>query len=166
MDTSTTAAELKEAFLLSNDICGIRNLMEEVGLDLPGPTVIYEDNMPCIQIIEGERNMADTTRSLEINLWTLRERCDMQQIELVFCRTYDQLADNFTKANPTELFKYLRDCMNGYAAALLHNPQRQMPLECMTLPELRSMLGDLEQQDKAKVAKAAEKAAAKRHKIK
>ena len=71
-----------------------------------------------------------------------------------------------TKANPTELFKYLRDCMNGYAAALLHNPQRQMPLECMTLPELRSMLGDLEQQDKAKVAKAAEKAAAKRHKTK
>ena len=41
-----------------------------------------------------------------------------------------------------------------------------MPLECMTLPELRSMLGDLEQQDKAKVAKTAEKAAAKRHKTK
>ena len=28
VDTSTTAAELKEAYLLSNDICGIRNLME------------------------------------------------------------------------------------------------------------------------------------------
>ena len=91
---------------------------------------------------------------------------DADQISGMAAGVYDQLADNFTKANPTELFKYLRDCMNGYAAALLHNPQRQMPLECMTLPELRSMLGDLEQQDKAKVAKAAEKAAAKRHKTK
>ena len=48
VDTSTTAAELKEAFLLSNGICGIRNLMEELGLPLDGPTVIYEDNMPAI----------------------------------------------------------------------------------------------------------------------
>ena len=43
--------------------------MEEVGLELGGPTAIYEDNSPCISIIEGERNMADTTRSLEINMW-------------------------------------------------------------------------------------------------
>ena len=92
VDTSTTAAELKEAFLLSNDICGIRNMMQELGLELPGPTVIYEDNSPSISIIEGERSMAATTRSLEINLWKLRERSDMQLVELVFCRTYDQLA--------------------------------------------------------------------------
>ena len=51
-----------------------------------------------------------------------------------------------------------------HAAALLHNPQRHMPLECMTLPELRSMLGDLKRQDEAKVAKAAEQAAAKQKK--
>ena len=165
-DTSTTGAELKEAYLLSNDVCGIRNLMQEIGLDLPGPTKIYEDNMPSIQIIEGERNMADTTRSLEINLWKLRERCDMQQIEMVFCRTYDQLADNLTKANPTELFKYLRDCMNGYAAALLHNPQRKMPLECVTLPELQKMLNDLQRQDDEKAEKAAQKAKEKRRKTK
>ena len=75
-------------------------MMQELGLELPGPTVIYEDNSPSISIIEGERSMAATTRSLEINLWKLRERSDMQLVELVFCRTYDQLADNFTKANP------------------------------------------------------------------
>merc|ERR1712139_440851 len=117
--------------------------MEELGLELPGPTIIYEDNSPSISIIEGERSMASTTRSLEINLWKLRERSDMQLVEMVFCRTYDQLADNFTKANPTELFKYLRDCMNGYAAALLHNPEREMPAECVTMSELRSMLTHL-----------------------
>ena len=164
VDTSTTAAELKEAYLLSNDICGIRNLMEEVGLELGGPTAIYEDNSPCISIIEGERNMADTTRSLEINLWKLRERSDMQQVELIFCRTYDQLADNFTKANPTDLFKYLRDCMNGYAAALLNNPDREMPLECVTMAELKAMLAYRRHQDSMKAEKAAENAKKKRRK--
>ena len=164
VDTSTTAAELKEAYLLSNDICGIRNLMEEVGLELGGPTAIYEDNSPSISIIEGERNMADTTRSLEINMWKLRERSDMQQVELIFCRTYDQLADNFTKANPTDLFKYLRDCMNGYAAALLNNPDREMPLECVTMAELKAMLAYRRHQDSMKAEKAAENAKKKRRK--
>ena len=106
--------------------------------------------------------MAETTRSLEINLWKLRERSDMQQVELIFCRTYDQLADNFTKANPTDLFKYLRDCMNGYAAALLHNPDREMPLECVTMAELKAMLAYRQNQDRMK----AEKTDAKRRKKK
>ena len=56
--------------------------------------------------------------------------------------------------------------MNGYAAAMLHDPQRKMPLECITLPELRKMLSDLQKQDEDKAAKAAEKAAAKRRKTK
>ena len=164
VDTSTTAAELKEAFLLSNDICGIRNLMEELGLPIDEPTLIFEDNMPAIQVINGERNLADTTRHLEINTWKLRERCDMQLTELVFCRTYDQLADNLTKANPTDLFKYLRDSMNGYAAAMLDDPDREMPVECITMCELSSMLKSLAEQDATKAAKRAEQAAKKRKK--
>ena len=66
------------------------------------------------------------------------------------------------RANPTELFKYLRDCMNGYAAALLHNPEREMPAECVTMSELRSMLSHLQRQDEEKVAKAAENASKRR----
>ena len=88
----------------------------------------------------------------------------MQQVELIFCRTYDQLADNFTKANPTDLFKYLRDCMNGYAAALINDPEREMPLECVTMPELRAMLQYRRHQDSMKAEKAAEQAKKKRRK--
>ena len=164
VDTSTTAAEMKEAFLLSNDICGMRNLMEELGLPLPGPTLIYEDNLPCLQVVEGNRNMSSTTRHLEIAMWKLRERSDMQLIEMVFCRTYDQLADAQSKALGTELFRYLRDCMNGYAAALLANPERDMPVQCITMAELSKMLKTLANADAQKEAKKAEQAAKKRKK--
>ena len=88
----------------------------------------------------------------------------MQLTELVFCRTYDQLADNLTKANPTDLFKYLRDSMNGYAAAMLNDPDREMPVECITMSELSSMLKSLAEQDAMKAAKKAEQAAKKRKK--
>ena len=73
-------------------------------------------------------------------------------------------ADNLTKANPTDLFKYLRDSMNGYAAAMLNDPDRQMPVECITMSELSSMLKSLAEQDAMKAAKKAEQAAKKRKK--
>ena len=164
VDTSTTAAEMKEAFLLSNDICGMRNLMSELGLPLPGPTLIYEDNLPCLQVVEGNRNMTDTTRHLEIAMWKLRERNDMQLIQMEYCRTYDQLADAQSKALGTELFRYLRDCMNGYAAAMLANPEREMPVQCITMAELSKMLKTLANADAQKEAKKAEQAAKKRKK--
>ena len=108
--------------------------------------------------------MSSTTRHLEIAMWKLRERSDMQLIEMVFCRTDDQLADAQSKALGTELFRYLRDCMNAYAAALLANPERDMPVQCITMAELSKMLKTLANADAQKEAKKAEQAAKKRKK--
>ena len=54
--------------------------------------------------------------------------------------------------------------MNGYAAALLNNPDREMPLECVTMAELKAMLAYRRHQDSMKAEKAAEKAKKKRRK--
>ena len=54
--------------------------------------------------------------------------------------------------------------MNGYAAAMLNDPDREMPVECITMSELSSMLRSLAQQDAMKAAKKAEQAAKKRKK--
>ena len=108
--------------------------------------------------------MTDTTRHLEIAMWKLRERIDMQLIQMEYCRTYDQLADAQSKALGTELFRYLRDCMNGYAAAMLANPEREMPVQCITMAELSKMLKTLANADAQKEAKKAEQAAKKRKK--
>lgn len=84
--------------------------------------------------------------------------------DVVRCRRSGRVADNLTKANPTDLFKYLRDSMNGYAAAMLNDPDREMPVECITMSELSSMLKSLAEQDAMKAAKKAEQAAKKRKK--
>ena len=54
--------------------------------------------------------------------------------------------------------------MNGYAAALLNNPDREMPLECVTMAELKAMLAYRRHQDSMKAEKAAEQAKKKRRK--
>ena len=62
------------------------------------------------------------------------------------------------------MFKYLRDCMNGYAAAMMANPEREMPVQCITMAELSKMLKTLANADAQKEAKKAEQAAKKRKK--
>ena len=54
--------------------------------------------------------------------------------------------------------------MNGYAAALINDPEREMPLECVTMPELKAMLQYRRHQDSMKAEKAAEQAKKKRRK--
>ena len=155
VDTSTTAAELSEVFLASNDIAGFRNMMTEMGMWLDGPTTIYCDCQPAIQVAEGERNMASTSRTLPIRTWKIRERLDMQECALTFCRTYDQQADQGTKALDESQFVYLRDCMNGYNAVLLEDPTRKMPHACYSYKQLTDHLGkfanmDVERANKSK----------------
>ena len=54
--------------------------------------------------------------------------------------------------------------MSVYAAALLNDPEREMPLECVTMPELKAMLQYRRHQDSMKAEKAAEQAKKKRRK--
>jgi hypothetical protein len=157
VDTSTTAAELTEAYLASNDVCGFRNMMLELGLPVNEATVLYEDNMPCIQLAEGERNLNETSRHMEIRVWKLRERIDMQMVGMTYCRTYDQLSDIGTKALPLDQFRYLRDSMNGYAAALLQEPRREMPSACIEYKVLIDKLRGFGNQDAERKEKLRER---------
>ena len=50
------------------------------------------------------------------------------------------------------------------AAALINDPEREMPLECVTMPELKAMLQYRRHQDSMKAEKAAEQAKKKRRK--
>ena len=54
--------------------------------------------------------------------------------------------------------------MNGYAAALANGPEREMPLECVAMPELEAMLLCRRHQGRMRAEKAAEQAKKKRRK--
>jgi hypothetical protein len=122
IDTSTTAAELTEAFLASNDIMGFRNLMTELGFELDGPTVLYQDNQPAIQVVEGERNLGSVTKHMSIRTWKLTERVEDRHVCLEYCGTTDMLADIGTKSLNATQFCYLRDWSTGYALLRIHHP--------------------------------------------
>ena len=64
-DDSTTAAELTEQYLASCDVEGLRSLMAEVGLFQEKATIIYQDNMPAIQISMNRGALAKKTRAMD-----------------------------------------------------------------------------------------------------
>jgi len=74
------------------------------------------------------------------------------------------LTSELSKALPADQFRYLRDSMNGYAAALLHNPDREMPVGCMKYDELVATLKRFANVDADREKKQREKKAAKKRK--
>ena len=93
--------------------------------------------------------MSDLTRQMDIRIWKLRERLDMQLCELRLCRTYDQQADYQSKQLPLRMYRYFRDNVAGYALVLLQNPDRQMPANCIKYEELVDILNEFGSKDRA-----------------
>ena len=101
--------------------------------------------------------MASTSRTLPIRTWKIRERLDMQECAITFCRTYDQQADQGTKALDESQFVYLRDCMNGYNAVLLEDPTRKMPHACYSYKQLTDHIGRFANMDAERANKSKRK---------
>ena len=62
-DTSTTAAELTEAYMCSVDVVALRNLMAEVGCFQEEPTMIYQDCSPAVQVAENRGSLAKRSKA-------------------------------------------------------------------------------------------------------
>ena len=125
-------------------------------MDRDFPAVIYQDSAPAVGVAYQDRNMTDVSRQLDIRIWKLRERLDMQLCELQLCRTYDMQADYQSKSLPLRMHRYFRDNVAGYALLLLNNPDRVMPSNCITYTELISILNEFGARDEATHTKAIE----------
>ena len=139
VDTSTTMAELVEAFNASQSLVGIRNMHKEMGITVNAPTTLYCDCDPAIKVVSGDRSMTDASRALELKVWKLRERQDVQEIDLVWCSTVLQESDINTKSLPLSQFRFLRELLNGYALVMLHYPELKMPEAALSRSELIQM---------------------------
>jgi hypothetical protein len=114
-DDSTTAAELTELFNCSCDVEGFRNLMDEVGLHQELPTVIYQDNIPAIQIAMNRGALAKKTRAMSLRTLSVRNKIEDGKILPVFKVTEQMVADIGTKPLDAYRFGMLRDQLTGYA---------------------------------------------------
>ena len=125
IDTSSTMAELSELFYCALDVAGIRNFMEEIGMRIKQPTLVYQDNQPCIKIIEGKKTCTSSVqKTMSIRTARVQEMVNEEQsLRVEWLDTLKLVSDINTKILPRKQFEYLRNILNGYALAMQKYPE-------------------------------------------
>jgi hypothetical protein len=116
-DTSTTGAELTEAFLASTDIVAFRNLMAEVGLFQQQATILYQDCAPAVQVANNRGSLAKRSKAIDVRVFGVRNRIEDQEVTTKLISTVHMAADIGTKALDLKSFVFFRDLLSGYALA-------------------------------------------------
>jgi hypothetical protein len=89
----------------------IRRLLTEIGIGpaiSKEPTIIRSDNQGCISLAKNSVHHA-RTKHIDIQHHFVREKVEGEEVELIFCRTEDMIADILTKG----LTKEKHDCFSG-----------------------------------------------------
>ncbi|RVW33212.1 Retrovirus-related Pol polyprotein from transposon RE1 [Vitis vinifera] len=107
---STTEAEFVAAASSSCQAIWLRRLLEVLYNQQQGPTVIYCDNLSAIKL---SKNLVLHGRSkhIDVRYHFLRDLCKDGVIDLVFCKSEDQIADILTKPLKPAVFMKLRSML-------------------------------------------------------
>ena len=87
---------------------------------------------------------------MDLKVWKLRERSEVQEVDLKWCSAKDEQSNINMKALPTKQFRYLWDNLSGYALVMLHYPEIQMPDACINRSELIIMISELCDDERAR----------------
>ena len=93
---SSTEAELVALSDSANQALHLRNFILGQG-HLCGPVTIYQDNMPCMVLIERGRSAAERTRHIAIKYFWLKERVEMGEARVKHLGTKSKYANLLTK---------------------------------------------------------------------
>lgn len=102
--TSTTEAEYVALSAVTKEVCWLRNLMMELGLEQKNPTKVYEDNQGAIYL---SRNASFKGKGghIDVTYHYGNEKQLDGMIEVVYCPTTEQLVDIFTKGVTREVLE-------------------------------------------------------------
>jgi len=104
---STAEAEFIAATAAVNQALWIKKIFCDLGLEMKESTEIFVDNQAAIAISHNPV-FHRKTKHFNVKLYFLREVQEDGLVNLVYCRTEEQLADIFTKALPASKFEFLR----------------------------------------------------------
>ena len=135
-DTSTCEAEATEMFLCTRDVERLRNLMAEVGLFQQKPTIVYQDNMPAIQIMTNRGSLPNKSKAMDIRVMSARNKVEDKKVIPICVSTLEMLADIGTKALDEKQFVFLRDLANGYALVQARGDVADLPSLIISAAEL------------------------------
>ena len=115
----------------------MRNLMAEIGLFQQEPTIIYQDNMPAIQIMTNRGSMPNKSKAMDIRVLGARNKVEDLKVIPKYVSTLEMLADIGTKALGEKQFVFLRDLANGYALVRASNERAELPVLAVSIEELK-----------------------------
>ena len=111
---STTAAEIVALIEAATPIEGLRFLLAELYMQQKSPTMVYEDNQPCIAVTsDAAKPMGEHTKFYDMLVKKLKEMQQLGIIKVEYCRTANMLADLFTKNVNAVLFKRIAGLITG-----------------------------------------------------
>ena len=99
--------------------------MDEIGMRMTDPTLVYQDNQPCIKIVNNLKTVTlNTAKTMDIRTSRVKEMIhDEQALRVEWLETTKLISDLNTKNLPKDQFEKLRNVMNGYALVMEKHPQ-------------------------------------------
>ena len=104
---STVEAEYVAAVAAANQAIWLRKLMADLHMEQKESTQVLVDNQAAISISKNPV-FHGKTKHFKIKLYFLREVQKQGDVQLLYCKTENQLADFLTKSLPQARFEYLR----------------------------------------------------------
>ena len=109
---SSTVAELIAAHLATKEIMWARSMLAELGYPQLNPTILQEDNMSTIHIINNDCN-TQKTKHIDIRYNLVREQVQKKNLAMIHLSTKDMTSDMLTKALSPTPFLHLRRKLLG-----------------------------------------------------
>lgn len=109
---STAESEYIALAAVTREIIGFRNILSEMGEEPDKPTVVYEDNEPCIKIATNPMT-THRTKHIALPYHLARDAVTAGTIVPAAIATSQQVADGFTKVLPKTATSELRETLTG-----------------------------------------------------
>jgi hypothetical protein len=117
---STTEAEYVAAATAAQELLWQRQLLQELGIPTPRPSIMNEDNSSAISLMKHPKNHS-RCKHIDIKWHFIREANASGKIQVKHCPTADMHEDMFTKALPAEPFEKHRTALGLISKTSLDN---------------------------------------------
>lgn len=104
---STTEAEFISAATCSCQVIWLRRLLEMLQCQQQGPTKVFCDNVSAIKISKNHV-LHGRSKHIDVRYHFLRDLCNDGTVDLLFCKSEDQVVDIMTKPLKQAAFVKLR----------------------------------------------------------
>ena len=93
---STTEAEYVSAVSCGTEMVWMRNLLHELGYELPGPSTLHMDNQSAMQVAKNPEHHG-RMKHLDLRFYWLRDEVEKGTLGLKYVPTNSMVADIMTK---------------------------------------------------------------------